>query len=164
MSLDKILQNVRFAQVGFVVKDIHQTAEEYARLFGVEKPNVRICGDYSMMQTRIYGAPAPDANSWLAFIPLTPGVELELIQPNEASSVWRDAMEKYGEGIHHLAFKVQGADEVARQLVEEFDAVIEQQGTYSDGSGQYIYLDCFKRLKCRIELLESYKEKEQKAD
>ena len=158
MGLEKVLQNVRFAQVGFVVKDIHKTAEEYARLFGVEKPNVRICGDYSMMQTRIYGEPAPDANCWLAFIPLTSGVELELIQPNEAPSVWRDVLDEYGEGIHHIAFKVQGADEVARELVEAFDAVIEQQGTYSDGSGQYIYLDCFKRLKCRIELLESYKE------
>ena len=74
-----------------------------------------------------------------------------------AHSVWRDWITEHGEGIHHIAFGVEGADEVAQKLVNQFGAVIEQRGFYGDGSGQYIYLDCFKELKCRIELLESFR-------
>ena len=146
------------AQVGFIVKDIEETKKKWAAFLGVDVPETQPCGDYAVTQTVFEGKPAPEANSLLAFFDVGLGLQIELIQPNEAPSVWRDVLDEYGEGIHHIAFKVQGADEVARELVEAFDAVIEQQGTYSDGSGQYIYLDCFKRLKCRIELLESYKE------
>ena len=74
-----------------------------------------------------------------------------------AHSVWRDWITEHGEGIHHIAFGVEGADEVAQKLVDQFGAVIEQRGFYGDGSGQCIYLDCFKELKCRIELLESFR-------
>ena len=73
------------------------------------------------------------------------------------SSVWRDHLDKYGEGIHHIAFQVEDGDAVVKRLQDEFGAVVEQMGTYGDGSGQYIYLSLQKELKCRIELLESYK-------
>ena len=110
------------------------------------------------MQTRVFGEPAPDANCRLAFFDLTPGVQLELIEPNEAPSVWRDHLNQYGEGIHHIAFQVESgtSDQVIEQLIKEFDAVVEQRGIYGDGSGQYIYLSLHKHLACRIELLESF--------
>ena len=66
-------------------------------------------------------------------------------------------LDKYGEGIHHIAFNVDDADTVIEQLKKEFGAVVEQEGNYGDGTGRYIYLDCQKELKCRIELLESFK-------
>ena len=71
--------------------------------------------------------------------------------------MWRDHLDKYGEGIHHIAFQVDNADEVIDRLRREFDAVVEQEGNYSDGSGRYIYLSLQKKLKCRLEILESYR-------
>ena len=56
-----------------------------------------------------------------------------------AESVWRDWITEHGEGIHHIAFGVEGADEVAQKLVDQFRAVIEQRGFYGDGSGP-VYL------------------------
>ena len=108
--------------------------------------------------TGVSGKPAPEANCRLAFFDLTPGVQLELIEPNEAPSVWRDHLNQYGEGIHHIAFQVESgtSDQVIEQLIREFDAVVEQRGIYGDGSGQYIYLSLHKQLACRIELLESF--------
>jgi hypothetical protein len=41
-------------------------------------------------------------------------VQLELIEPNEAHSVWRDEMERLEEGLHHIAFTVDNIDEVER--------------------------------------------------
>lgn len=157
MGIEAVLNHAKFAQVGFVVNDIEAAKKKYALLFQCPEPEAAICGDYAVMQTRIFGEPAPDANCKLAFFDLTPGVQLELIEPNEHPSVWRDHLDKYGEGIHHIAFQVENADHVIERLKNEFDAVVEQTGTYGDGSGRYIYLSLQKELKCRIELLESFR-------
>ena len=157
MGLKQILGQAKFAQVGFVVNDIEETKKKYALLFDCAEPEADICGDYKVMQTKMYGEPAPLANCKLAFFDLTPGVSLELIEPNEYPSVWRDHLDKYGEGIHHIAFQVEDGDAVVKRLQDEFGAVVEQMGTSGDGSGRYIYLSLPKELKCRVELLESYK-------
>ena len=109
-----------------------------------------------MTQTQVYGKPAPDAACVMAFLICPLSVQLELIQPNEEPSVWRDYLNTYGEGIHHIAFQVDDADEVAKRLQEEMGATFEQEGNYGDGSGKYIYLLCEETLKCRLELLQSF--------
>ncbi len=158
MGLKSILNNARFAQVGFVVNNIEETSRKFALLFDCPIPPANICGEYEVMQTRVFGEPAPKANCRLAFFDLTPGVQLELIEPNQEPSVWRDSLNKYGEGIHHIAFQIETgtSEKVIEDLIREFDAVVEQRGIYGDGSGQYIYLSLQKELKCRIELLESF--------
>lgn len=156
MGLKAILDNAKFAQVGFVVNDIEETKKKYSLLFDMAEPPAVPGGDYAITQTTVYGKPAPDAACLLAFFDLREGVQLELIQPNKTPSVWRDHLDKYGEGIHHIAFFVDNADEVVEKLKAEFDAVVEQVGNYGDGSGRYIYLSLEKHLKCRIELLESF--------
>ncbi len=156
MGLNAILKQAKFAQVGFVVNDIEATKKMYCLLFDTDAPETQPEGDYNITKTTVFGEPAPEANCKLAFFDLTPGVQLELIEPNKAPSVWRDHLDKYGEGIHHIAFYVDKADPVIERLTEEFGAVVEQVGNYADGSGRYIYLSLHDKLKCRIELLESY--------
>jgi len=156
MSLKEILNHAKFSQVGFVVNDIEETKKKYALLFDVAEPATNGAGEFEIIQTKVFGKLAPKASSKLAFFDLTSGVQLELIEPNQEPSVWRDHLDKYGEGIHHIAFQVDNADEVIDRLKKEFDAVVEQEGNYADGSGRYIYLSLQKELKCRIELLESF--------
>ena len=156
MGLREILGQAKFAQVGFVVNDIEETKKKYALLFDCVAPEAFLAGEYEVTQTKVYGEPAPDANCKLAFFDLTPGVQLELIEPNEEPSVWRDHLNKYGEGIHHIAFQVTNGDAVIERLKNELGAVVEQEGNYGDGSGRYVYLSLQDSLKCRIELLESF--------
>ncbi len=156
MSLKEILSCAKFAQVGFVVNDIEETKKQYSLLFDVSAPETQPGGEYEVTQTTVFGNPAPEAGCKLAFFDMTPGVQLELIEPNHAPSVWRDHLDKYGEGIHHIAFNVDDADSVIEKLKSEFGAVVEQVGNYGDGTGRYIYLSLHDKLKCRIELLESF--------
>ena len=79
-----------------------------------------------------------------------------MVQPGDEPSPWKTYLEKYGEGIHHIAFNVDDADSVIEKLKSEFGAVVEQVGNYGDGTGRYIYLSLHDKLKCRIELLESF--------
>ncbi len=156
MSLRKVFESAEFAQVAMVVEDIEAVKKLWASVLGVEVPPTNPCGDYAVTQTTVFGEPAPLADSKLAFFTLVPGVQLELIEPNKEHSVWRDEMDKKGEGLHHIAFTVKDADEAAKILIEDYDAVIEQAGNYGDGTGKYIYLSLHKDLKCRIELLENF--------
>ncbi len=157
MSMSKILEHVRFSQVGFVVHDLETTKQVYAALFGVPVPPTVTGGEYEVTHCSIAGKPAPEAKCKMAFFDLRPGVQLELIEPNEAPSVWRDILNEKGEGIHHIAFNVDDTDAVVKVLQEEYGADVEQHGLYGDASGQYTYLNAEKKLKCRIELLESFR-------
>ena len=143
-------------QVGFIVKDINATKKKWAEFLGVEEPEAALCGEYEITQTEFKGEPAPEANSYLAFFVFVPGLQLELIQPNEAPSTWRNYLNEHGEGIHHVAFNIKGMKmPEAVKRCEDFGMVLEQKGEYGDGSGRYTYMNGYKDLKCIIELLES---------
>ena len=61
-----------FSQVGFIVKDIDEARENFAKLFGCEVPPAIPCGSPAA-KTVYKGEPAPDAKSKLAFFNLVPG-------------------------------------------------------------------------------------------
>jgi catechol 2,3-dioxygenase-like lactoylglutathione lyase family enzyme len=143
------------AQVGFIVKDVEATKAKWAEFLGVEAPPTVDCGNYETTQTIYKGKPAPKANCLMAFFDVGPSMQLELIQPNEEPSTWRDYLESHGEGVHHLAFQVKGTDAVVKSC-EGFGLTLVQQATYGDGSGKYSYLEAQDQLKCLVELLESF--------
>ena len=84
------------AQVGFIVKDIEETKRKWAAFLGVDVPETQPCGDYEITQTVFEGKPAPKANSLLAFFDVGPGLQIELIQPNEEPSTWRNFLNEHG--------------------------------------------------------------------
>ena len=144
-----------FAQVGFIVRDVEATKRKWAEFLGVDVPETQPVGDYSVTQTTFMGQPAPEASCLMAFFDVGPGLQLELIQPNEAPSTWRNFLNEHGEGMHHIAFQVQDS---ARQVANAEAAGLKlvQHGVYGDGGGEYNYLDA-PELKCIVELLESYR-------
>ncbi|MDR1542011.1 MAG: VOC family protein [Clostridiales bacterium] len=142
-------------QVGFIVRDIETSKRKFATFLGVEAPPTIDGGAYEITGTTVDGAPAPNANCWMAFFTVGPNLQLELIQPNGVKSAWQDFLDAKGEGMHHLAFGVKNTDEKIKKC-EEFGMKLLQRGKYGDGSGEYSYLDATGDLKCFIELLESY--------
>ena len=142
------------AQVGFIVKDVEATKRAWADFLGMEVPETQPIGDYAVTQTTYKGEPAPEAYCYMAFFDVGPGLQLELIQPNDKPSTWRSFLEEKGEGIHHVAFQVKdSAKRVADAEAKGLKLI--QHGTYGDGSGEYNYLEA-PELKCIVELLESY--------
>ncbi|MCM1135035.1 MAG: VOC family protein [Clostridium sp.] len=141
------------AQVGFIVKDVEAVKGKFAELFGVPVPPTIDGGEYEITQTQYKGEAAPDANCLMAFFDLDNGFQIELIQPNEHPSVWRDFLEEKGEGLHHIAFRMKGMKENIA-VCENFGMTLVQKGEYGNGAGRYAYLDGEKDLKCMIELLE----------
>ncbi len=141
------------AQVGFIVKDLDATKKKFAELFGVEIPPSVDGGAYEVTQTQYKGNAAPEANCLMAFFNLDNGFQIELIQPNDAPSTWREFLDEHGEGIHHIAFKMPGMKQNIAAC-EKLGMTLVQKGEYGSGDGRYAYLDASEDFKCIIELLE----------
>ena len=149
-----ILGTHMLAQVGFIVRDVEETKKKWAAFLGVEVPETQPIGDYAVTQTEFMGEPAPEAFCWMAFFDVGPNLQLELIQPNDKPSTWRNYLDEHGEGIHHVAFQVKDSKACVK-AAEAAGLKLVQKGTYGDGSGEYNYLDA-PELKCIVELLESF--------
>lgn len=149
-----VIGTSKVAQVGFIVKDVEASKRKWAEFLGVPVPETQPIGDYEVIQTRYEGEPAPEALCWMAFFDVGPGMQLELIQPNEKPSTWRKFLDEHGEGIHHVAFQVKNSAEKVADA-EAAGLRLVQHGVYGDGSGEYNYLEA-PELKCIVELLESY--------
>ncbi len=151
---DKGLGTDIVVQVGIIVRDIERTAGRYSEVLGLPKPPTIVTPGYSKVKTVYNGQPS-DATAKLAFFDLGQ-VQLELIEPDEKPSVWRDFLDQHGEGAHHIAFRVDDTQRATNYLAG-FGIPVTQQGLYSDGSGMYTYLDSQSQLGTTVELLENFK-------
>ena len=151
-----VLEPERLCQVGFVVHDVEATARKYAEAFGFPMPPIIETPGYDKAQTTVEGKPS-EATAKLAFFQ-TGQLVVELIQPDEHPSAWRDHLDNYGEGVHHIAFRVKDTRATEAALAAEGIPVL-QQGLYADGSGMYTYLDSAAQLGVMVELLENFPKK-----
>jgi hypothetical protein len=146
-----ILGSKVVTQVGILVHDIEKTAQVYADFLGVAKPNIVITDTLDKSKATYRGSPTP-ARSKLAFFKVGESLELELIQPDDAPSTWREELNRKGEGVHHIAFAIKGMKEKVADLQKENMPLL-QAGEYT--GGRYAYVDDTRDLKVIIELLEN---------
>jgi catechol 2,3-dioxygenase-like lactoylglutathione lyase family enzyme len=138
-------------QIGLIVRDIERSSAAYADLFGVEVPAWSLTDPEESAHTRYHGQPTT-ARAKLAFFDLG-SVSLELIEPVGAPSTWREFLETQGEGVHHIAFQIQGMDEQCAILERKGMATV-QRGDYT--GGRYAYVDATPQLHVILELLENF--------
>jgi 4-hydroxyphenylpyruvate dioxygenase-like putative hemolysin len=137
-------------QIAVVVRDIDKAIDAYSELLGVPKPNVIITDPDAGRD--VYRGKSTRAQAKLAFFELGQ-VSLELIEPVGTDSVWYEVLAEKGEGVHHIAFNIQGTGEVTASLADHGMPVI-QQGHYT--GGMYTYVDSEAKLGVMLELLENF--------
>lgn len=135
-------------QIGLVVNSVDKTIKKYSDKYGIGPwkiweydkntvENMTIRGkkiDYAM---RI-----ASTNIW--------NVEWEIIEPKDKKSVYAEFLDKYGEGIHHLALETENFNKTIEHLKNK-GINIEQSGNWY-GQHEFVYLNTFKDLKVIIEL------------
>lgn len=147
---DRVLGTNVIAQIGILVHDIEVVSQAYADFFKVEKPQWNWTNAVELAQTEYRGS-STVARAKLAFFDMG-SLQLELIEPDEHPSTWREHLNEHGEGPHHIAFMIDGMkDKVA--LMETKNMPLVQKGEYT--GGRYAYMDTFKELKIMLELLEN---------
>ncbi|MFC1950151.1 VOC family protein [Chloroflexota bacterium] len=130
-------------QVALVVKDLQKTMENYWNILGIGPWTVYSLDAHLLRNRRYHGKPAwASEKEALAQVG---EVELELCQPIEGESIYQDFLTEHGEGLHHMNFLVDSADEVDNvtevMAKEGFPCLQSAQFGSSDNIGAFSYID-----------------------
>ncbi|MCL1995235.1 MAG: VOC family protein [Defluviitaleaceae bacterium] len=145
------LNTSEVTQIGIIVKDIETTAKKYSEFLGLPIPPIVETGELSESQATFNGQPCP-ARAKLAFFKVGDNISLELIQPDDQPSTWREFLDTKGEGIHHIAFGIKDTKAHIEKLAG-LGIPLAQKGEYE--GGRYAYFDATKDLKIIFETLEN---------
>ena len=137
-------------QVAIIVRDIEAAARAWSEILGLPMPSIIITDTVDTAHTEYQGQPT-NARAKLAFIKMGQ-VDLELIEPIDAPSTWKDQLDQHGDSLHHIAFRVKGMQDKLAYLDSKGVPLV-QRGDYT--GGRYAYVDGSARLGCVVELLEN---------
>lgn len=146
----KLLNTDVVTQIGIIVRDIEATSQEWAKFLGIENPGWIVTAGLEEAQTNYRGSPS-EARAKLAFFELG-NLTIELIEPDQQPSTWREFLDQHGEGVHHIAFGIKGMAE-QKLVLKKAGFEFVQSGEYT--GGRYAYFDSLPQLKVLLELLEN---------
>ncbi|MBT4162175.1 MAG: VOC family protein [Gammaproteobacteria bacterium] len=142
-------------KIAFVVDNIEKYLATYAELFGIETPTSIVTGSHGETQSSYRGEPT-EGRARVGYIPLE-NIVLEFIEPVGGPSVWQDCLHQKGNGLHHIAFIVNGMEHVIGNL-EDAGLPLLQDGNFPAmgpaPSGRYAFLQGLDKLGFDVELLE----------
>lgn len=147
------LEDSGVAQVAIIVEDLDKTVGTYWEQFGIgpwhfytyEKPllkNMSYMGEPVEYSMRI-------ALSYIG------NLRIELIEPGDGPTIYRDFVKEKGYGVHHFGVLVkdmEGALAIARS--RGYTMTQDGSGFGLDGDGHYAYLDTEEDLGVTIELIQ----------
>ena len=117
----------------------------------MKKPQWSLTDSIEKTHGEFNGEPCP-ARAKLAFFHVGDTLDIELIEPDHTPSVWRNVLDEKGEGVHHIAFVINGMKEKFVKLDAQGMKLM-QRGEYT--GGRYAYVDAVSQLKTIVELLEN---------
>ncbi|MBW7458664.1 VOC family protein [Paenibacillus sepulcri] len=136
-----IINKDAVCQIALVVKDIERTAANYAELFGIEVPQIFSTLPEEESHTQYRGNPTK-TRAKLAVIDLGQ-IVLELTEPDDEPSSWKEFLETNGEGVHHIGFTVSDRVKVIEYFASK-GVPIRHYGEYPGGN--YTFMDSVKEL------------------
>jgi len=144
------LGNNIVTQVGIIVRDIETKARAWSEILGLPMPDIIITDTVDKAQTEYNGKPTI-ARAKLAFFHMGQ-LDVELIEPIDGPSTWKDQLDGHGDSLHHIAFVIEGMQEKVAYLDSKGIPLL-QRGEYT--GGRYAYLDGVAQLGTVLELLEN---------
>jgi len=145
----KILDEKTICQVSLVVEDLEATIKEYAHLFDVPIPQIWRVPPEERAHTRFKGV-ATATRAKLAVFDLG-SLVLEITEPDDQPSSWRDFLLTHGNGVHHIAFMTDKRESVV-QYFEEHGMPVRHYGEYEGGN--YTVFDSLQKLGVFIQVKE----------
>lgn len=144
----------KMLHIGIVVRDIEKARTHWVEFLGLENvPDILIAAGDAKNPTEYRGNPST-ATAKLVFMNLD-NLQVELIEPiGDVPSSWREHLDSKGEGVHHIAFAVQGMGEAYLEKYAEAGYPCAQHGGWA--TGEYGYMDTLEALGVTVELIENY--------
>ncbi len=110
--------------IGIAVKSIKETSELLSNILGL-----KVAGEEIVEEQKVK----------VAFLPLGDS-ELELLESTSPEGPIARFIEKKGEGIQHIAFRVNNIEEVLEKLKKEGVRLIDEKPRYGAGGAKIAFL------------------------
>ena len=127
-------------QIAIVVENLEMVAKNYWNILGIG-PWAIFNWEAPLVYDRKYHGKPAWAREKIAIVQVG-DVQLELVQPVDGPSIYKDWLKERGEGFHHMNFLVDDVDEAAEVLTSEgFPSL--QSGKFGppEQKGSYNYID-----------------------
>ncbi|GHT80964.1 lactoylglutathione lyase [Spirochaetia bacterium] len=95
-----------FIQVAVIVRDIEKAAKAWADLFDVPVPEIRVDKPSHNPDLTYRGKEAYYGLKLAVINAKDRGFVIELHEPGEGDSTFKEFLDKHGQGVHHLGFQV----------------------------------------------------------
>ena len=137
-------------QIGIVVKNLQKTTDNYWTIFGIgpwqivrmEPP---ILNDVTLRGKTVNA-------TMLAAIAQSGSIQLELIQPLEGPSIWKEFLEEKGGGLHHVQSHIQNP-KVTLAAFKEIGVDVLMSGRI--GNNIFYYMDTQPLLGIILEIIDT---------
>jgi len=138
----------QFTHVSVIVRDMEKAVKYYESL-GIG-PFEQTLGRASNVYREVYGKPAPDVKNIEMTAQMGP-IRFALIQPISGESVQKEFLEKHGEGVDHIGFRV---DDLERETAELTQKGFKVVSSIRIGDGGLNFYDTDKVGGVMIELMQ----------
>jgi len=122
-------------QIGMVVRDLQKAVDNYWAALGIGPWSIVRIEPPLLRDVTLRGKPVEA--SMLAAIAQSGAIQLELIEPLEGPSIWKEFLEERGEGLHHVQSLVQDPD-VALAAFREMGVDVLMSGRIGDNIFYYM--------------------------
>jgi catechol 2,3-dioxygenase-like lactoylglutathione lyase family enzyme len=147
----RLLEDDAVLQISFVTHHLDKTVEWFTELTGKAPSHVGAAAGPAEAKARYRGEPA-EVSCRLAIFKFA-NIDLEFLEPGPEKSVWRDALEQKGHGVHHIAFRTRNMTESTAYLTSKGVERL-QMAEFFGAHGRYAYFDTTEHLGVQLELLE----------
>lgn len=123
-DITKTIAGLEFAQIGWVVRDIHEAVKFFANAMGINFPRPEAFRAQDLGLT-YYGR--VESAEWLTTQTYNGGAFIELVQPVSGQSMFQDYFDRHPSGgVQHLAYRlpIAGFDRVVSDLSGQGYAII----------------------------------------
>lgn len=110
--------------IGIAVKSIDETLKFYREVLGLEVEGVEVVEEQKVK---------------VAFLPIG-DTEIELLESTDPEGPIAKFIEKKGEGIQHIAFRVDNIEEALEQMKEKGIRLIDEKPRYGAGGAKIAFL------------------------
>ena len=146
MSKKPIFQQI--TQVAMVVKSVEVSAKRYWDDLGIGPWQFYTLNPTNTGDMRLRGEPVKHA--FRAALTRIGDVSMELIEPLDSGSIYAKHLAEHGEGLHHVAFKVEDFKKTKEHLKKKNYSEIQSGRPFN--IAQYTYFDLDKGLACIAEV------------
>jgi hypothetical protein len=123
-----------FIQVALVVEDIDKAIDTWCALFDAPRPDIRITAAEPNPNEQYRGVTAAYGLKFAVIEVPDRGFAIELHEPDESPSTFREFLDQHGNGVHHLGFDLGEQCEAAIADLERAGYPIRNHGEYPGGS------------------------------